>query len=90
LLGLLLGWEIAGLLAAGSLAGYGAKQKEINKVKEKAKQTEQDYEDLKKQNDKNIQEAGENIEADNFDNADDAADYIDNTLDNIGRGPDSK
>lgn len=83
--GFWLGWEAAGGLTA--LLGGGAA---INKAKEKTKEkkkeadmAEQDYNDLKKENDKKIQEAGEDIEKEDINNHSDAADYIDDTLNDI-------
>jgi len=68
---------------AGALGEY---KRNKSKVKDKKKQTEKEvenYDDLKEQNDKKINEAGEDIEKDTFNNSDDAADYVDDVLDDI-------
>jgi len=83
-IGIYFGWEIAGVIGgAGALGEY---KRNKSKVKDKKKQTEKEvenYDDLKEQNDKKINEAGEDIEKDTFNNSDDAADYVDDALNDI-------
>jgi flagellar biosynthesis component FlhA len=80
--GMIFGAKFAGLLALifGGNEIWKNK-KEIEKAKKEAEQAEQNYEDTKKQNDKEIAEAGEDIEAENYNNADDARDGINDLLD---------
>jgi len=80
--GIYFGWEFAGLLGAGgAFAEFERNKKKTKDAKKKAEKDEQSYNDLKKDNDQKIKEAGDDIEADNFNDPDNAADYIDDVLD---------
>lgn len=86
IVGIFLGAKVAGGVA---LLGIGneirRRKKETGKAKDEAGQAEQDYEDTKNENDEKIQEAGEDIEAEEFNNADDAQSGINDMLDGDGR-----
>jgi len=83
-IGIYFGWEIAGVIGgAGALGEYKRNKSKVKDKKKDAQKNANEYDKLKDENDKKIDKAGEDIEADNFNNSDDAANYVDDVLDDI-------
>ena len=81
-IGIYFGWEIAGLLGgAGALGEYERNKSKVKNKKKDAQNTANEYDELKDENDKKIDKAGDDVSEKKFDNSDDAADYIDDVLD---------
>ena len=82
IIGMIFGARLAGLI--GAITGGIALKNQKDRAKKEAEQAEQNYEDIKKENDKEIAEAGEDINAKEYNNADDARDGINDFIDGDG------